>query len=112
MPSAVLNLVTSLWSFALWGMDIVGPLPITVTHKKFPFVATNYFNKWVKTETYANIKDKDVSKYVSKNIVCQFGIPQAIVADNRLQFDNIAFETFCSKLKIKNFILHATLPSK
>ncbi|RVW27636.1 hypothetical protein CK203_099135 [Vitis vinifera] len=28
MPSEVLNLVTSPWSFALWEMDIVGPLPV------------------------------------------------------------------------------------
>lgn len=28
MPSEVLNPVMSPWPFALWGMDIVGPLPI------------------------------------------------------------------------------------
>lgn len=37
-----------------------------------------------------------------KNIVCWFGMPQAIIADNRPQFDSIAFRTFCSELKIKN----------
>lgn len=26
------------------------------------FVATDYFNKWVEVEAYANIKDKDVTK--------------------------------------------------
>ena len=65
-------------------------------------MAIDYFNKWVETEAYANIKDKDVSKFVWKNIICRFGISQAIVADNWPQFDNIAFMTFCSKLKIKN----------
>ena len=93
-------------------MDIVGLLPVAATHKKFPFVAMNYFSKWVKTETYVSIKDKDISKFVSKNIVCQFGILQAIVVDNGPQFDNIAFKTFYLKLKIKNFILHVTLSSK
>nr|CAN82058.1 hypothetical protein VITISV_010874 [Vitis vinifera] len=43
---------------------------------------TNYFIKWVEAETYANIKDNDVSKVVWKNIVCQFGDSRAIVADN------------------------------
>ena len=37
-----------------------------------------------------------------KNIVCRFGIPQAIVVDNKSQFDSIAFRTFYSELKIKN----------
>ena len=40
--------------------------------------------------------------FVWKNIICWFGIPQAIVANNRPQFDSIAFRTFCSELKIKN----------
>ncbi|RVW13311.1 hypothetical protein CK203_088988 [Vitis vinifera] len=51
-----------------WGMDIVGPLPITAAQKKFLLVATDYFSKWVEAEAYANIKDKDVFKFVWKNI--------------------------------------------
>ena len=102
MPSEVLNPITSPWPFALWGMDIVGPLPIAATQKKFLLVVTDYFSKWVKAEVYASIKDKDVSKFIWKNIVCRFGILQAIVVDNVPQFDNIAFRTFFSELKIKN----------
>ena len=83
-------------------MDIVSPLPVVAAHKKFLFVVTDYFNKWVEVEAYANIKDKDVSMFVWKNIICWFGILQAIVANNRPQFDSIAFRTFYSELKIKN----------
>lgn len=36
-------------------------------------IATYYFSKWVEVEAYANIKDKDMTKFVWKNIVCQFG---------------------------------------
>ncbi|RVX00568.1 Gag-Pol polyprotein [Vitis vinifera] len=83
-------------------MCIVGPLPVATAQKKFLLVATHYFRKWVEVKAYANIKDKDVSKFVWKNIICRFGIPQAIIVDNGSQFDNIAFRTFCSELKIKN----------
>ena len=72
-------------------MDIVGPLPITAAQKKFLLVATDNFSKWVKVEAYANIKDKYVTKFVWKNIICRFGISQAIITDNGPQFDNIAF---------------------
>ena len=65
-------------------------------------VATNYFSKWVEAEAYASIKDKDVTKFVWKNIICRFGIPQAIIADNGSQFNIIAFRNFCSELKIQN----------
>ena len=102
MPSEVLNSVTNPWPFAQWEMYIVDPLSIVAAQKIFLLVATDYFNKWVEAEAYANIKGKDVSKFVWKNIICRFGIPQAIVDDNGPQFNNITFRTFCSKLKIKN----------
>ena len=82
MPAETLNLVTSPWPFAQWGMDVVGPLPTAATQKKFLLVATDYFSKWVEAESYASTKDKDVTRFVWKNIVCQFRIPQAIIADN------------------------------
>lgn len=64
MSSEVLNLVTSPWSFALWGMDIVDSLPFTIAQKRLLLVATDYFSKWVEVEAYASIKDKDVFKFI------------------------------------------------
>ncbi|RVW99179.1 hypothetical protein CK203_018872 [Vitis vinifera] len=112
IPSIALKSVSSPWPFAQWGMDIVGPLPAAPAQKKFLLVATDYFSKWVEAEAYASIKDKDVTKFVWKNIVCRYGIPQIIIADNGPQFDSIAFRNFCSELKYPEFILHATLSSK
>ena len=83
-------------------MDIVGPLPAAPTQKKFLLVATDYFSKWVEAEAYASIKEKDVTKFRWKNIVCRFGIPHTIIADNGPQFDSIAFRNFCSELNIQN----------
>ncbi|WJZ96115.1 hypothetical protein VitviT2T_014835 [Vitis vinifera] len=70
--------------------------------EKFLLVATDYFSKWVEAEAYASIKDKDVTKVVWKNIICRFGIPQTIIADNGPQFDSITFRNFYSKLNIRN----------
>lgn len=83
-------------------MDIVGPLSVVAAQKKFLLVATEYFTKWVEVEAYASIKNKDISNFVWKNIICRFKIPQTIITDNGPQFDSIAFRTFCSELKIKN----------
>ena len=65
-------------------------------------MAIDCFSKWVEAKAYTNIKDKDVTKFVWKNIIYRFGIPQAIIVDNGPQFDSVAFKTFCSQLKIKN----------
>ena len=62
--SEALSLVTSPWLFAQWGIDIICPLLVAIAQKKFLLVATDYFSKWVETEAYASIKDKDVFKFV------------------------------------------------
>ncbi|RVX22133.1 Gag-Pol polyprotein [Vitis vinifera] len=77
-------------------------LPAAVAQKKFLLVATDYFSKWVEAEAYASIKDKDVTKFVWKNIICHFGIPQTIIADDGPQFDSKTFRNFCSELNIRN----------
>ncbi|RVW21938.1 hypothetical protein CK203_101097 [Vitis vinifera] len=102
VPSETLKPISGPWPFAQWGMDIIGPLPTAPAQKKFLLVATDYFNKWVEVEAYASIKDRDVTKFVWKNIICRFGIPQTIIADNGPQCDNIAFRNFCSELNIRN----------
>ncbi|RVW58337.1 Gag-Pol polyprotein [Vitis vinifera] len=79
-----------------------GTPPSSACPEKVPPCATDYFSKWVEAEAYASIKDKDVTKFVWKNIVCRFGIPQTIIADNGPQFDSIAFRNFCSELNIRN----------
>ena len=78
--------------------------------KKFLLVTTDYFSKWVEAEAYASIKDKDVTKFVWKNIICCFGIPQAIIADNGPQFDNITFWNFYSELNIRNLYSTPSYP--
>ncbi|RVX10500.1 Gag-Pol polyprotein [Vitis vinifera] len=88
-----------------WGALVQGlhRTPTSCTRpKEILLVATDYFSKWVEAEAYASIKDKDVTKFVWKNIICGFGIPQTIIADNGPQFDSIAFRNFCSELNIRN----------
>ncbi|RVW14318.1 hypothetical protein CK203_099091 [Vitis vinifera] len=76
-----------------------GTPPTAPAQKKFLLVATDYFSKWVEAEAYASIKDKDVTKFVWKNIICRFRIPQIIIADNGPQFDKATNKTLITALK-------------
>ena len=53
-------------------------------------------------EALANIQDVDVKRFVWKNIVTRFGVLEALISDNRLQFDNKAFRKYSSDLGIIN----------
>ena len=102
VPTQDLTTIKSSWPFSQWGMDIVGPFPTSPAQKKLLLVVTDYFSKWIEVKAFASIKDKEVVQFVWKNIVCRFGIPQLIVADNGPQFDSRVYRNFCSELKIKN----------
>ena len=43
-----------------------------------------------------------MKKFVWKNIITRFGVPDSLISDNGLQFDNRAFGEFCSNLGIRN----------
>ena len=65
-------------------------------------VATDYFTKWVEAKALANIRDVDVKKFLWKNIVTRFQVPQVLISDNGLQFDSKAFWEYYSNLGIIN----------
>ena len=101
-PGGVLNSLSSLWPFAQWGLDIVGPFSKAVGNNRYLLVDTDYFTKWVEPKPLVNIKNVDSKRFVWKNIVTRFRIPHMLISDNGLQFDNKAFMRYCCDLGITN----------
>ena len=81
----------------------MGPFLTTVRQLKFLVVSINYFTKWVEAKTLATITEKKIRSFVWRNIICRYGIPGVLVSDNGKQFNNSAFNDFCSELGIKNY---------
>ena len=77
-PSKELTLMTTLWPFAQWGLDIMGPFPIVVRQLKFLIVGIDYFIKWVEAEALATITEKNVRSFVWRHIICRYGIPRVL----------------------------------
>ena len=44
----------------------------------------------------------DVKRFIWKNIVTRFGVPNVLISDNGLQFDSKTFRKYCSDLGVKN----------
>ena len=82
-PTGHLNPISSPCPFAQCGLDILGPFPRATGNQRFVLVAVNYFIKWAEVEALANIRDMDVKKFMWKNIVTRFGVPNFLIFDNR-----------------------------
>ena len=70
------------WPFAVWGIDLIGPLPTARPTFKYVVVAVDYFTKWAEVKPLATISNKKVQSFVWEAIICRFGIPREIVSDN------------------------------
>ncbi|KAK0603090.1 hypothetical protein LWI29_001292 [Acer saccharum] len=108
-PPELLKSLTSPWSFAMWGLDLIGPMPIGAKGgAKHAIVAVDYFTKWVEAEALVHITEANTTNFVKKNILYRFGIPSTIITDNGTQFDNNKFKEMCEEHKIANYYaLHA-----
>ncbi|GAU45985.1 hypothetical protein TSUD_401250 [Trifolium subterraneum] len=49
-PGEPLKSVLSPWPFYMWGVDILGPFPISTAQARWIIVAVDYFTKWVEVE--------------------------------------------------------------
>jgi len=63
-------------------MDIIDPFAPGKGQTKFLLVGVDYFTKWIEVEPLASISAKNVQNFVWRSIICRFGIPHTIIADN------------------------------
>ena len=82
------------WSFAIWGVDILRPFPRAVGGYRFLYVAIDKFTKWPEVTPVVNITKKSAVAFL-KSIVCRFGVPNRIIADNGTQFKSRLFQEYC-----------------
>ena len=63
IPRSNLEKLTSMvspWPFAVWGIDLIGPLTTTRPAFKYDVIAVDYFTKWAEAEPLATISSKKV----------------------------------------------------
>ena len=58
--------------------------------------------KWVEAKALANIRNVDMKKFMWKNIVTRFAVPQSLVSNNGLQFDSKVFHEYYGSIGIIN----------
>ncbi|GKV11390.1 hypothetical protein SLEP1_g22653 [Rubroshorea leprosula] len=100
-PAEELTNFVAPWPFAQWGLDLLGPFVKGVGGVTHLIVGVNYFTKWVEARPLSSLTSKKVEDFVFNSIICRYGIPNQIVADNGTQFNCTSFRDFCSSYEIK-----------
>ena len=89
-------------------MDVIGPItPKASNGHRFIFVVIDYFTKWVETASYASVTKLVVARFIKKDFICQYGLPERIISENRLNLNNDMVIEVCTRFKIKH---HNSVP--
>jgi transposase InsO family protein len=88
------------WPFAVWGLDLVGPLKKTTRGFTHLLVAIDKFSKWIEARPFTSIRSKQVVLFFT-NIIPRFGVPNCIITDNGTQFTGKKFLDLCDNHHIR-----------
>jgi hypothetical protein len=100
LPAHALQTIPVTWPFAVWGLDIVGPLrkaPRGYTHL---LVAVDKISKWIEARPIPNLRAEQAVPFFT-DIIHRFGVPNSIITDNGFQFSGRKFLEFCDDHHIR-----------
>jgi hypothetical protein len=100
LPAQALQTIPITWPFAVWGLDLVGPLQKAPRGFAHLLVAINKFSKWIEVRPLNNIRYEQAMAFFT-NIIHRFGVPNSIITDNGTQFTGRKFLDFCEDHHIR-----------
>ncbi|GAU45489.1 hypothetical protein TSUD_191080 [Trifolium subterraneum] len=90
--------------------DITGQLCSKMLKSTYLIVGVDYFTKWVEAESLPEITSFRILRFFKRDILCRFGIPQAVVTDNGTQFTDKTFRGFLAKINTKHYFTSVEHP--
>jgi transposase InsO family protein len=100
LPAHALQTIPVTWPFAVWGLDIVGPLRKTPGGYTHLLVAIDRFSKWVEVRPITHLRVEQVVTFFT-DIIYRFGVPNSIITDNGSQFTGRKLLEFYDKFHIR-----------
>ena len=88
--------------FDRWGVDIVGPLPVSERGNRYIIVAVDYFSRWSEAKPLKEVNTQIIAEFIYDEIICRFGAPQIIQTDRGTHFANEVIKNLSNKFRIKH----------
>jgi transposase InsO family protein len=100
LPAQALQTIPITCPFAVWGLDLVGPLQKAPGGFSILLVAIDKFSKWIEVRPLTSIRSEQAVAFFT-NIIHRFGVPNSIITDNGTQFTGKKFLDFCDDHHIR-----------
>jgi ribonuclease HI len=103
VPPNPRNVMSSPWPFAMWGIDMIGKIEPTASNGHcFILLAIDYFTKWLEAASFAKVTRHVVARFIKKEIICRFGIPERTITDNGYNLNNKMMKELCQNFNIQH----------
>jgi len=100
LPAHALQMIPITWSFAVWGLDLVGALQRAAGGYTHLLVAIDKFSKLIEARPIMNIRFEQ-AVLLFTDIIHRFVIPNVIITDKGTQFTGKKFLDFCDRHHIR-----------
>jgi transposase InsO family protein len=94
LPAQALQTIPITWAFAVWGLDLIGPLQKAPGGFSHLLVAIDKFSKWIEVRPLTSIRSEQAVAFFT-NIIHRFRVLNSIITDNGTQFTSKKFLDFC-----------------
>jgi transposase InsO family protein len=100
LSAQALQTIPITWPFAVWGLDLVGPLQKAPRGFSHLLVAIDKFSKWIEVRPLTSIRSEQAVAFFTI-IIHRFGVSNSIITDNGTQFTGKKFLDFCEDHHIR-----------
>ncbi|MCO5598101.1 hypothetical protein L7F22_052192 [Adiantum nelumboides] len=100
LRSEIRDTISAYDVFERWGIDAIGPLPITARGKCYILTVVDYLFRWAEAKPMKQITSKDVAKFVYEDICCKFGMPLELLFGKGPGFRGELVDYLCEKLHV------------
>lgn len=100
VPPTPSNVLTIPWPFSMWGIRIIRMIEPKVANRHL--VAIDYFTKWIEVASYTNMMRQVIVRFIKKEIICRYGVPNKIITNNGLNLNNKVMDELYNSFKIEH----------
>ena len=90
-PASSLKTIPLIWSFVVWGLDMVGPFKTGRSGFTHLLVAVDKFTKWIEAKPIKNLDSSTAISFI-RELIFRYGVPHSIITDNGSNFDSDEFK--------------------
>jgi hypothetical protein len=81
LTAQALQTIPITWPFAVWGLDLIGPLQKAPGGFSHLLVAINKLSKWIEVQPLTSIRSEQ-AVVLFTDIIHRFEVPNSIITDN------------------------------